>query len=162
MSPSLQLAAIEAGAEAEPSVDVSVGLWAGLGTLVVLMLVFDLLIFARGGEPTVRQAVGWSIGWTAVAAAFGAWMWITHGAEPGEEFIAGYLLERSLSFDNLFVFAVIFSFFAVPAALQSRVLALGIALALVLRLVFIVLGAILLGVSYIYQKGQQRMRAVNE
>lgn len=144
MSPSLHLAAIEAGAAAEPSLQVSLGLWAGLGVVVVLMLAFDLLVFARGGQPTVRQAVAWTVVWTAVAAAFGAWLWIAKGAEPGEEFLAGYLLERSLSFDNLFVFAVIFGFFAVPAVLQSRVLALGIALALVLRLVFILLGAVLL------------------
>lgn len=144
MSLPLPLAAIEAGAAAEPSLDVSVGLWAGLGVVVVLMLAFDLLVFARGGQPTLRQAVVWSLIWTAVAGAFGAWLWMSQGAEPGEEFFAGYLLERSLSFDNLFVFAVIFGFFAVPTALQSRALALGIALALVLRLVFILVGAALL------------------
>ena len=76
-------------------------------------------------------------------------MWSWQGGEAGSEYLAGYLLERSLSLDNLFVFAVLFSYFAVPADVQPRVLSWGIALALVLRLVFILLGAALLGSFHI-------------
>jgi tellurite resistance protein TerC len=138
------LAAIQAGAPTEPNLDVTLLAWAALGAAVVAMLAFDLLVFGRGREPTLRESVAWTGVWTVCALAFGAWLTLTVGSEVGGEFLAGYLLERSLSFDNLFVFAVIFGFFAVPVALQARALAWGIALALVLRLMFILIGAALL------------------
>jgi tellurite resistance protein TerC len=120
-------------------------MWAGLTVIVVAMLAFDLLVFARGHRaPRMRESVIWSVVWLAVALAFGAAFWAWKGGEAGGEFFAGYLLERSLSLDNIFVFAVILSYFAVPVDVQPRVLAWGIALALVLRLVFIVIGAALL------------------
>jgi tellurite resistance protein TerC len=125
--------------------DVSAAMWAGLGALVVGMIAADLLAFGRGRrEVSLRQSVVWSIVWVAVALAFGAALWAWQGSQAGSEYLAGYLLERSLSLDNIFVFAVIFSYFAVPRAVQPRVLAWGIALALVLRLVFIVSGTLLL------------------
>ena len=125
--------------------DVSVGAWGLLTALVIVMLVVDLLIFGRGRrEVTLRESVIWSVVW--IALAFGYWlvMWAWQGAGAGSEYLAGYLLERSLSLDNIFVFAIIFGYFAVPAAVQPRVLAWGIALALTLRLAFIVAGAALL------------------
>ena len=76
--------------------------------------------------------------------AFGALFWAWQGGEAGGQFFAGYLLERTLSLDNVFVFAVILTYFAVPAAVQPKVLSWGIALALVLRLVLILAGAALL------------------
>jgi tellurite resistance protein TerC len=125
--------------------DVSVGSWALLAALVVAMLLVDLLIFGRGRrEVTLRESVVWSVVWIALALGFWLVMWAWHGPDAGSEYLAGYLLERSLSLDNIFVFAIIFSYFAVPLAVQPRVLAWGIALALVLRLLFIVAGAALL------------------
>jgi tellurite resistance protein TerC len=124
---------------------VSVQMWAGLSVLVAGMLVVDFLVFGRGRrEVTVREAAVWSVGWLAIALGFGGLLWAWHGGQASSEYLAGYLLERSLSLDNIFVFAVIFSYFAVPQAVQPRVLAWGIALALVLRLVFILIGAALL------------------
>jgi tellurite resistance protein TerC len=128
-----------------PAIDVSAAVWAGLGALVVLLLVVDLRIFARGGRaPGIRPSLAWSTGWLALALAFGAALWAWQGGATGSEYLAGYLLERSLSLDNVFVFAVILSYFAVPAAVQPKVLGWGIGLALLLRLIFILLGAALL------------------
>jgi tellurite resistance protein TerC len=125
--------------------DVSAGAWALLGGLVVVMLLVDLLIFGRGRrEVTLRESAIWSVGWIALALGFWLVMWAWQGSAAGSEYLAGYLLERSLSLDNIFVFAIIFGYFAVPLAVQPRVLAWGIALALVLRLVFIIAGAALL------------------
>jgi tellurite resistance protein TerC len=124
---------------------VSVGAWGLLTALVIVMLVVDLLIFGRGRrEVTLRESVIWSVVWIALALGFWLVMWAWQGADAGSEYLAGYLLERSLSLDNIFVFAIIFGYFAVPLAVQPRVLAWGIALALVLRLIFIVAGAALL------------------
>jgi tellurite resistance protein TerC len=125
--------------------DVSLAMWGGFAALVLVMLVADLRAFGGGrGEVSIRSAGLWSVAWIAVALGFGAVMWGWQGSQAGSEYLAGYLLERSLSLDNIFVFTVIFSYFAVPVAIQPRVLGWGIALALVLRLVFILAGTILL------------------
>jgi tellurite resistance protein TerC len=123
----------------------SVPLWTGLSVVVVLMLALDLLVFARGRVPTLRESALWSVVWLLVAVVFGLVAWAWQGGEAGSQYLTGYLLERSLSLDNVFVFAVILSYFAVPAAVQSKLLGWGIAMALVLRLAFIVGGAALLG-----------------
>jgi predicted tellurium resistance membrane protein TerC len=124
--------------------DVSPTMWALLAAIVVAMLAIDLVVFARGRAPTMRESLVWSVVWVVVALIFGAWLWAWQSHEAGVQFFSGYLLERSLSLDNVFVFAVILSYFAVPPAAQSKVLSWGIALALVLRLVFILIGAALL------------------
>jgi tellurite resistance protein TerC len=132
-------------AAGEASVDASFAAWAILGAALVVMLAFDLLVFARGRrEVTVRESAAWSGVWLVLALAFTGVMWAYGGADAGSEYLAGYLIERSLSLDNIFVFAVLFSYFAVPTIVQGRVLSWGIALALVLRLIFILLGAALL------------------
>ena len=131
------------------TLDVSPAMWAGLGVVVAVMLAIDLLVFARGHKPSLRESAAWSAVWLAVALAFGAAMWAWEGSQAGSEYLAGYLLERSLSLDNVFVFAVILGYFAVPAAVQATVLSWGIALALVLRLGFILVGAALLDAFHI-------------
>jgi tellurite resistance protein TerC len=134
---------------ATATLDVSTAMWAGLGVVVAVMLAIDLLVFARGHKPSLRESAAWSAVWLAVALAFGAALWAWEGGQAGSEYLAGYLLERSLSLDNVFVFAVILGYFAVPAAVQATVLSWGIALALVLRLGFILVGAALLDAFHI-------------
>jgi tellurite resistance protein TerC len=119
-------------------------MWAGLAIVVVVMLAIDLLVFARHHAPSMREATAWSVVWIAVALLFGVAWWAWQGGEAGSEYFAGYLLERSLSLDNVFVFAVILGYFSVPLATQPTVLSWGIALALVLRLILILVGAALL------------------
>jgi tellurite resistance protein TerC len=92
----------------------------------------------------LRTAGAWSVAWLVIALAFGVALWAWRGGDAGSEYVTGFVLERSLSLDNVFVFAVILSAFAVPTSVQPRVLGWGIAVALVLRLVFILLGAALL------------------
>jgi tellurite resistance protein TerC len=120
-------------------------MWAAFGFAVVALLLVDLLAFGRRGEEIpLRRAVGWSIGWTALGVGFAGLLWAWQGRGPAEEYLAGFLLEKSLSIDNLFVFALIFGFFAVPAAYQRRVIFWGIVGAIVLRALFILAGAALL------------------
>ena len=120
-------------------------MWGAFGALVVAMLMVDLVAFGRRGEEiSIRRAAGWSIGWTALGLAFGGFLWWWQGRVPAEEYLAGFLIEKSLSVDNLFVFALIFSYFAVPVAYQRRVIFWGIVGAIVLRALFILAGAALL------------------
>ena len=118
--------------------------WSILGGLVVVLLAVDLVVFARHHAPTLRESAIWSVGWVVLALVFGLVLWQWQGGQAGSEYLTGYLLERSLSLDNVFVFAVILSYFAVPREMQPNVLGWGIALALLLRLVFILVGAALL------------------
>src|SRR6185295_6824030 len=90
---------------------------------------------------SIRAALGWSLLWTAIGAAFAIVLALVADGGAAEEYIAGFLIEKSLSLDNLFVFAVLFSFLAVPVAERRRVLVIGIAGAIVLRGLFIVAGA---------------------
>ena len=124
--------------------DIPLIAWPLLAALVVALLAVDLLVFARRHVPTLRESLLWSIAWFAIALVFGGGWWLWQGGGAGSEYFAGYLLERSLSLDNVFVFAVILSYFAVPPAAQPHVLGWGIVLALALRLVFILVGAALL------------------
>jgi len=132
------------------NLDINLATWGILAAVIVVMAVFDLVIYARGHVPSVRENTIWSIAWIAVALIFGAVFWAWQGSDAGSQFYAGYLLERSLSLDNIFVFAVILSYFAVPGQhAQAKVLAWGIILALLLRLVFIMLGAALLDAFHV-------------
>jgi tellurite resistance protein TerC len=109
-------------------------LWAFFLLAVLALLAFDLYISSRRGHgERFREAMGWSVFWIALSVAFGAWLWHRYGGEPGLEFFAGYLLEKSLSVDNLFVFVLLFQSFAVPPEYQHRVLFWGVLGALVLR-----------------------------
>ncbi len=119
--------------------------WAGFTALVGVLLVLDLFVFARGTrEISFRRATVLSGFWIAVALIFGVAVWLVAGPQRGGEYFAGYIIEKSLSVDNVFVFALIFSYFAVPARYQYRVLFWGVLGALVLRGVFVLVGAGLL------------------
>src|SRR3712207_3984517 len=119
--------------------------WAGFTVLVVLLLVLDLFVFGRGTrEISFRRATILSGFWVSVALVFGVGVWVLAGPQRGGEYFAGYIIEKSLSVDNVFVFALIFSYFAVPARYQYRVLFWGVVGALILRGIFIALGAQLL------------------
>ncbi|WP_330179003.1 TerC/Alx family metal homeostasis membrane protein [Nocardia sp. NBC_01503] len=129
---------------ASPAAIESVGtpwLWAGTIGVVLALLILDFAITRRPHEVSMREALGWTIFYIALPVAFGIFLWTRNGTNTGMEFFTGYLLEKSLSVDNLFVFMLLLSAFAVPAALAQRVLLYGIAGALVLRGIFIALGA---------------------
>ncbi|RDI64123.1 TerC/Alx family metal homeostasis membrane protein [Nocardia pseudobrasiliensis] len=116
-------------------------LWAATIVGVLALLALDFAVTRRPHEVSMREAIGWTIFYLALPLAFGLAIWAGYGGAQGTEFFTGYLLEKSLSVDNLFVFMLLLAAFAVPAALQQRVLLFGIVGALVLRGVFIALGA---------------------
>ena len=139
MSPLSLLAAAEPAAT-QPSIGTPT-LWAiTIGAIVVLFVV-DFLITRRPHEVSMKEAVGWSAFYVAIPLAFGVWIWQQYGGDRGLEYYTGYLVEKSLSVDNLFVFLLLLTAFAVPRELQQRVLLIGVAGALVLRGIFIALGA---------------------
>jgi len=120
-------------------------LWAGLFVLVVGAVALDLGVHRHQKRPlTLRAAVGWSLLWIALSLAFGALVWWRRGAEAGTQFYTAWLLEKSLSFDNLMVFLLVFERFRVPDGQRHRVLTWGILGALVLRGCMIVGGVRLL------------------
>ena len=120
-------------------------LWIGFNLFVLAMLALDLGVFHRKAHaPSLREAAGWTAVWIALASLFGSGVFATRGAEQGLAFFAGYLIEYSLSMDNIFVFVLIFTFFAVPPTYQHRVLFWGILGALVMRGVMIAVGAALI------------------
>ncbi|QIG41366.1 TerC family protein [Nocardioides anomalus] len=116
-------------------------LWAVTIAGVLALLVVDFIATRKPHEVSMREAVAWSAFYVAIPLAFGLYVWSQHGGERGVEYYTGYLVEKSLSVDNLFVFMLLLAAFAVPAALQQRVLLYGIVGALVLRGIFIALGA---------------------
>ena len=119
--------------------------WILFLVFVGVMLVLDLTVFHRGSrKEQFRSAVGWSCFWIALAAAFAVLVYFWHGKTPALEFATGYLIEESLSVDNLFVFLLIFRFFKVPDQYQHKVLFWGILGALVMRFAFIILGVALI------------------
>jgi len=117
------------------------GLWALTIGAVVALLVLDFVITRKPHEVSMKEAVGWSAFYVALPLIFGAYIWNRFGSTTGVEYLTGYLVEKSLSVDNLFVFMLLLAAFAVPAVLQQRVLLYGIVGALVLRGIFIALGA---------------------
>ena len=116
-------------------------LWAITLAAVVALIAVDFLLIRRPHEVSLREAGLWSAFYVALPLGFTGWVWWRYGGERGTEFLAGYLVEKSLSVDNLFVFMLLLAAFAVPAVLQQRVLLYGIVGALVLRGVFIAVGA---------------------
>jgi tellurite resistance protein TerC len=121
--------------------------WIWTATLVALVAVLavDLLIIGRRPhEPTIKEASGWVAFYVALALLFGAGVWVSAGGRYAGEFYTGWLTEYSLSIDNLFVFVIIMSRFAVPRQFQQKVLLIGIVLALLMRGAFIAAGAALI------------------
>lgn len=123
----------------------SPALWIGFTLFVLGMLALDLGVFHRKAHVVhVREALIWTGVWITLALLFNLGVYVWFGAERALEFLTGYLIEKALSIDNIFVFIVVFSAFAVPSQYQHRVLFWGILGALVMRAIFIVLGAALL------------------
>ena len=118
--------------------------WVALMVGVAAMLAIDLFLHRDNHVIGFREAAVWSAIWIAAGLAFGAVLWLWQGGETAGTYYAGYLIEKALSVDNVFVFALIFTAFAVPPALQHKVLFWGVVGALVFRLVFIFVGAELL------------------
>ena len=119
--------------------------WLVLAAIILAMITIDIVGHVRTPhEPTMREAARWSVGYIAVAVVFGVIVTAVWGHEYGEEYFAGYITEKSLSIDNLFVFVIMISSFRVPRKYQQEVLLAGIVVALVLRLVFILAGAALI------------------
>ena len=122
--------------------DVSLLVWSLTVGAILLLVVVDLLtVSAKPHEVKFKEAASWSIFYIGLAIAFGIWVWNQYGSQMGTEFFAAYLVEKSLSVDNLFVFVIILAQFAVPGIYHQRILLFGVILALVLRTIFIAVGA---------------------
>ena len=129
-------------------------LWAGFSGLVVIALLVDLVLMRHGGahKVTFKEAAWWSLGWIALAMIFNGALWWYVGQTAGAaeanrvglEFLTGYLVEKALAVDNIFVFLMLFTYFAVPEEQRQRVLVIGILGAIVLRAILIFVGAALL------------------
>ena len=120
-------------------------LWTVFNAAIIFLLVLDLKVVHRGNkESTLKAAIGWSIFWVILALVFNAGVYFFMGSGKALEFLTGYLIERALSMDNLFVFLLIFTYFNVAPQHQQRVLFLGILGALVFRAVFIIAGVTLI------------------
>ena len=122
--------------------NVTTSIWIATVGVILGLLLFDLLTSTRKAhDVSFREATFWSIFYIAVAIIFGAWVWSDFGAQFGKEYFAAYIVEKSLSVDNLFVFLIILTNFAIPSIYHQRVLMVGIVLALVMRAIFIAIGA---------------------
>jgi len=120
-------------------------LWGGFNILVLAMLALDLGVFHKKDHRiSVKEGLVWSVIWVVVALIFNVFVYFWHGSEAGLQFFTGYLIERALSIDNIFVFLLIFTYFGVPDKYQYKVLFWGILGALVMRGLFIALGALLI------------------
>jgi TerC family integral membrane protein len=116
-------------------------LWSATVAVLLVLLAADFVVTRRPHDVPMREAVGWAVFYLALPVAFGFLLWPLYGSDVSVNFFTGWVVEKSLSVDNLFVFMLLLAAFAVPAALAQRVLLYGIAGALVLRAIFIALGA---------------------
>ena len=124
--------------------DVSLWVWAALIAAIVAMLLIDLFMHRDAHEIRLREAATWSVIWVAIGLVVGVVIWWGYGSEFGLQYYAGYVIEKSLAVDNVFVWAVIFGYFAVPKQYQHRVLFYGVIGALVFRAIFIAAGSALI------------------
>ena len=118
--------------------------WLGFNLFVLAMLALDIVLHRRNPKMSFRQAVAWTIFWVLLAAGFAGLVYLWHGHSAMLQFITGYVVEESLSVDNLFVFLILFRYFRVPSDSQHKVLLWGVMGALVMRLIFILIGVSLL------------------
>ena len=119
--------------------------WGAFVAFIITMLLLDLLVFHRRAHVvSIREALAWTAVWIVLAVAFGMGVWLWQGEEKGLEYLTGYVIEKSLSVDNLFVFLLIFSYFSVPKRDEHKVLFWGILGAIVFRAIFIFLGVALI------------------
>jgi tellurite resistance protein TerC len=121
--------------------DVSLWIWFLLLGGIIAMLLVDLLLHRDAHVIGVREAAWWSALWVSIGLAVGGVIWWFHGSEFGMQYFAGYIIEKSLAVDNVFIWAVIFSYFAVPRQYQHRVLFYGVVGALIFRAIFIAGGS---------------------
>ncbi len=121
--------------------EVSWALWAATVLGLSLLIAVDFLIGRKPHDVSIKEAGTWTVVWIVLAALFGLGLWFFGTPQASQEFFAGFITEKSLSVDNLFVFVLIMAKFAVPSHLQQRVLLVGVLIALVLRAVFIAAGA---------------------
>lgn len=120
-------------------------IWLGFTAIIAVLLILDLFVLNRRAHvPSLKESTWWTGGLVALSFCFGLFLYSREGSEAMLEYYAGYLLELSLSVDNLFVFILLFQYFAVPAALRTKVLHWGILGAIVMRAIMIVAGAVLL------------------
>ena len=125
--------------------DTQAGMWIGFNVFVLLMLALDLGVFnKKDHEIKIKEALIWSGVWIFLALLFNAIIYYTKGTEPAMQFLTGYVIEKSLSIDNIFVFVLVFSYFKVPSLYQHRVLFWGIIGALIMRAIFIAAGITLI------------------
>ena len=125
--------------------------WIALAAIILTMITIDVVGHVRTPhEPSMREAAAWSAAYIAMACVFGAVVWAVWGGRYGQEYFAGYVTEKALSIDNLFVFVIMLAAFRVPRAYQQEVLLAGIVIALVLRLAFILAGAALIEFSAVF------------
>jgi tellurite resistance protein TerC len=123
----------------------ALSVWIGFSAVVIILMALDLGVFNRRSHVLgVKEAMAWSAGWISLALLFGLFLLHKEGTQHALEYYTGYIIELTLSVDNLFVFILVFQYFSVPAELQPRVLKWGIIGAIVMRFIMIVLGAFLL------------------
>ena len=124
--------------------NVSLWMWFAALAVIVAMLAIDLVAHRRVHVISLREAAAWSALWVATGVAFGGVVWWVYGSAPAQQYFAGYLIEKSLAVDNVFVWAIIFAYFAVPREYQHRVLFLGVLGALFFRGIFIAAGSVII------------------
>jgi tellurite resistance protein TerC len=119
--------------------------WLGFTAIILFMLVLDLGVFhKKSHKVTIKESLAWTAVWIALALMFNAWVYHSMGQQKGLEFLTGYVIEKSLSVDNIFVISLIFTYFNVPPQFQHRVLFWGVLGALVFRIIFIFAGVALI------------------
>ena len=125
------------------------GYWLAFGAVILVLMILDLgVLHRKQREIGIRESLVMSACYALVAVAFGAWVWFNDGATSGRDFFTGYLVEESLSLDNIFVMSLVFYYFAVPRLYQHRVLFWGIIGAIILRGLFVGLGAVMIAKAH--------------